>query len=73
MGANFFLVDSAPLPSRTFRNTMELIFIVFWVLLASILVPFFNWYGKRLPWADRHPLIVWAIVFSGFMLLAFLI
>jgi hypothetical protein len=51
----------------------EIFFIVFWVILASILVPFFKWYEKRMPWAARHPLIVWVIVYTSFMLLAFFV
>lgn len=52
---------------------LEILFIIMWVLLASVLVPFFKWYEKRLPWADRHPLIIWALVATGFMLLAVLV
>jgi len=41
------------------------------IVIVLIVVPlglFFDWFWKVFPFAEKHPLVIWAIVSGSFML-----
>lgn len=51
---------------------------LFWVLVGLVLVVgvlgyFFEWFWKVFPFAEKHPLAIWALVMLFFLGLAFVV